>query len=130
MDINIQVVKNISMFMGKLVLQAVSNIVGYVAGIYKERNNKIWQDKRNALKAMDKLLLDTLQIVRQKPCNISQEYFNEYKKLFNDSLLFVPPKIRNKFREVYPLIITSNERAKLVYDFRCEIAKELSKCFN
>lgn len=130
MDINIQDIKNMLQFTGKFICPVVIGIIGYVAGIYKERNNKIWQDKRNALKAMDKLLLDTLQVVQQKPCNISQEYFNEYNKLFNDSLLFVPPKIRNKFREVYPLIITSNERAKLVYDFRCEIAKELSKCFN
>ena len=107
----------------------IGGIIGYFAGIYKERANIKWREQREALKKLDKYLSKLLLVVKQKP-HLIKEDIKDVISLLEDSLMFVPKKIRNSFKDFLPNLVSSNEPAKLIYTFRMEIAKELDKCFN
>lgn len=107
----------------------IGGIIGYFAGIYKERANIKWKEQREALKKLDKYLSKLLLVVKQKP-HLIKEDIKDVISLLEDSLMFVPKKIRNSFKNFLPNLVSSNEPAKLIYTFRMEIAKELDKCLN
>lgn len=107
----------------------IGGIIGYFAGIYKERANIKWREQREALKKLDKYLSKLLLVVKQKP-HLIKEDIKDVISLLEDSLMFVPKKIRNSFKDFLPNLVSSNEPAKLIYTFRMEITKELDKCLN
>lgn len=103
---------------------AIGSVIGYFAGIHKERANIKWQEQREALKKLDKYLSKLLLIVKQKPF-LTKDDVKETSTLLEDSLMLVPRKLRDEFKYFLPQIPSSNEPAKLIYDFRTKIAKEL-----
>lgn len=102
----------------------LGSVIGYLAGIYKERNSIKWQEQREALKKLDKYLSKLLLIIKQKP-HLIKEDIKDVIALLEDSLMLVPNKIRNNFNDFLPTLFSSTEPAKLIYDFRMKIAKEL-----
>lgn len=102
----------------------IGSVIGYFAGIHKERSNVKWTEKREALKKLDKYLSQLLLIIKKKPF-LTKEDIKETSTLLEDSLMLIPSKLRNEFKNFLPTVPSSDEPAKLIYDFRTKIAKEL-----
>ena len=102
----------------------IGSVIGYFAGIYKERNSLKWKEKREALKKLDKYLSKLLLIIKQKP-HLIKEDIKDVIVLLEDSLMLVPNRLRIQFKDFLPTLFSSDEPAKLIYDFRMKIAKEL-----
>ncbi len=102
----------------------IGSVIGYFAGIHKERANIKWQEQREALKKLDKYLSKLLLIIKQKTF-LTKDDVKETSTLLEDSLMLVPRKLRDEFKYFLPQVPSSNEPAKLIYNFRTKIAKEL-----
>lgn len=94
----------------------IGGIIGYFARIYKERANIKWREQREALKKLDKYLSKLLLVVKQKP-HLIKEDTKDVISLLEDSLMFVPKKIRNSFKDFLPNLVSNNEPANIYFSY-------------